>query len=546
MPSDKEARLYQQKLSWHKSQRQNHEETVQEISDLCMPFRGDITTRRAPGDRRKPLFDPIASIEADRMTNFLAGSLFDASSKWINMVRVNTILHEDRVDRAMYATDQRMLQALSDSNFYVAAHAWVKDWGVLGSGTLCTEHDDSFAVGSSKFGGLRFEAVPWARAWWQFGSSGRPLSIAIEHEFAAIAAVQFFDRQADRVPQRVRDLAKSHPYEDVCFYRFVEWDKTNKKKPWKTTWLCEEGGAIIVRKSFAKTPKYIPARMMVLDGEQYGRGRGHIARPMAKGVNEIARQEVLALGMHLNPMFLSEDDTMVQYDFAPGGHITVRPPKEMRPDYLQSGTDFNVVELIKQNYHRGIKEAFLGDALGEPETQERSAAATRDRQARALARLSATSHTVIYEMLRPLVNNVLNIMLDKGALPELSEVLKEDPDLIMDTTFSSPFFTAQKEAAANRVYGQLERRLQLFERSSDPAWLEDIDQDAIRQLEKELSDVPATMYLEQETVDEKRGARADQNADSQLSALLDRAQRSQTQVQLRPGQGRGGGGGLLG
>lgn len=532
---------------WLMDQRKNYEWTMQEITDLFMPYRGDITTRSMPGDRRKPLFDSYGVVQCNRFVNWLNGTLYPSSSDWVKIRAGGQVNFNRDNDVAFYDTSMRVMDALAASNFYVAAQTDTRDWGVIGNSCLFTGHDDENATGLNDFGGLIFDPVPFARVWWVFSAIGRPLICVRELKRPAIDHKAFFDRTGDRIPPQLEKMARETPYEDACVLHFIQRNPKGKKggtiKPWDSRYVYPEDAQLIRKGQFNNCP-YICSRMMVMDGEQYGRGQGHIARPVMKGVNEIQRQKFIALGKEMNPPFMAEEDEIAKLDLTPGGQVVVRPPKEVQPGYLRSGTDFGLIEQVVENMHKTVMEAFLGDALGEPESQTRSAEAERSRQARAMARLSSTSQTIVHEKLSPLIENVVDIMLSKGALPELQGLINDNPDMELEFEFTSPFFTAMKSQSLARVDSFLERRFQRFERTSDPSALEDIDNDALRELEKFLGDVPAKIFKSQEEIEQIRRARGDQAADQQLAALLERGGSAQTQVQLRPGGSRANGAGL--
>ena len=166
----------QQRVAFLRTDRQQHEDTMQEISDLFMPFRGDINTRHSRGQRRKPLFDSWGAMMSDRFTNFLNGSLYPSSSDWVRLRAAGVLEFDHTVETALDDTSMRIMEALAASNFYVSSHTDTRDWGVLGNSTLYTQHDNENAVGDG-FGGLIFDPIPWSRMWWTFSHIGRPLIV---------------------------------------------------------------------------------------------------------------------------------------------------------------------------------------------------------------------------------------------------------------------------------------------------------------------------------------------------------------------------------
>jgi hypothetical protein len=519
------------------------EETQQEVVDLFQPYRGDIYTRNSPGLRRKPLFDSFGVAVAQRFVNFLSGSLFPSSSDWVGLRAFQMAHQVHEIEVALDDSAKRIMDALAASNFYPASNTFVSDWGVPGNTTFMVQHDDEAADGPSEFGGLIFDPIAWSRVWWTFSHIGRPLVISREVEMPAFDAWHFFQKEGDYLPERLRELYRDQCYVPVKILHMVQRDPTGRagtsNKPWKSHWLWrgELGDPAIMRKGGFDLQPYVVARMMVFDGDQYGRGIGNIARPQMKGANEISRQKYIALGKELNPPFLSEEGSLINFDATPSGHIVVEPPKQMAPTYLRSGTDFALVEQVLENMHKVVSDAFLGDALGEPETQDRSARATLSRESRALVRLSGTSQTMDHELLGPTIENVIGIMLKKNALPELEAVMRDNPRMQIQPVFSSPFFTAMKARSKERVDILMEQFLQIYERGGEfgPRFLDAIDTEELIKTLQELSDVPARIFRSPEEVEQIGQARDAVAAIQQLSALANR----ETNVQVRAGESQG-------
>lgn len=515
------------------------EDTIQETSDLFTPYRGDIYTRNNPGQRRKPLYDTFGVNVATRFTNFLNGELFPSSSDWVGLRAFGMRTDVHTIEVALDDTSKRVMDALADSNFYSVSNVFTADWGVLGNATVMPQHDNEAAeISGDEFGGLLFDAVAWSRSWWIFSHVGRPLVNAREFEMPAIDVLNFFDKEGDRIPQYIRDEYNRDPFAMVRYYHIVQRNPKGKygtaKKPWMSHWVTVENGNHIIRKAGFDLQPYVIARMLVFDGDQYGRGMGQIGRPQMKFANELSRQNANALGKEVSPPFLSEDGSIINFDAGPSGHIVVQPPREMAPGYLRSGTDFKIVMENLAASHQIVSDVFLGDALGEPDTQERSAAATVARHRRAIGRLSGASQTMDHELLSPLIENVVDIMLKRGALPELQAVIRDHNGVRFRPVFSSPFYVAMKSMSLERIDAFLEKRLQLFERTGEfgPLFVEDIDIDALREETRELAGVPAGIFKGQEEIEQDRRARGQMNAIRELAALQDR----QTQVNVQPGR----------
>mgnify|MGYP003635275095 CR=1 FL=1 len=186
--------------------------------------------------------------------------------------------------------------------------------------------------------------------------------------------------------------------------------------------------------------------------------------------------------------------------------------QKMNPQFLKSGTDYGVADLIARQDRDQILKIFLGDVLQEPDSQPRSAEESRQRQVRAIQRLAAPAEAVNHEFLQPMIDTVIQIMVRGGALPELEEVGDMLGGTTIDVEFASPFFTAAKASSALRVQAFLERSLAIYQATQDDAYMEYLDPDKIAAYNAEMSDVPAVIFRTDEEVNARRQAKADKAA----------------------------------
>ena len=171
--------------------------------------------------------------------------------------------------------------------------------------------------------------------------------------------------------------------------------------------------------------------------------------------------------------------------------------------------------------------------LAEPASQPRSAEESRQRQARSLQRLAAAADIINNEFLGPIIQSVVGVMVRRGELPEAAELASAlGGDVSGVVKFSSPFFSAQKQDSAQRVMSFLERRIAMYQATQDPAFMEDIDPDRLRDFDAKMSDVPATIFRTQEEIDQIRQARAARAADERV---LNQEQQMQQMQQQQKG-----------
>lgn len=525
------------RLQKMKSVRANHERAWQDISNYMMPFRGDITTKKAAGSRRiKPVFDSTAMIAADQLVNFMKGSLLPPSQDWLRLEPPYDFQGDSAVREALDITAQRILAKLQDSNFYNESTAALRDLVVLGNSTLLVEEEP---VNPANTSGIVFEAVPIGRMYWSQGKGGRILMICREFEMPSIDAARYFENPG---VEAIKNLESGNAMEMVTYYQFI-YENENKiygglpsktNKTYRSVYVTEGGGGEIVKEDGYDVAPYVVSRLHRVDGEEYGRGRGHLARSDARGLSELRRQILMAAGKDLNPPLMVEDDSMVDMDIANGGIMVTRPPVKVSPNYLRSGADYGAADKIARDDRDQIRQAFLSDVLAEPASQPRSAEESRQRQARSLQRLAAAADIINNEFLGPIIQSVVGIMARRKELPEAVELASAlGGDISGVVKFSSPFFSAQKQDSAQRVMSFLERRIALFQATQDPSFMEDIDPDRLRNFDSKMSDVPATIFRTQEEIDQIRQARAARAAEQRI---MDQEQQMQ-QMQPPPEEG---------
>lgn len=510
-----------------KTVRQNYENAWEEIIRLFMPFRDDITTVRAKGDRRiRGVFDTTGVMAADKFVNFIVGAIIPAQSEWLRL-RIRGDYSEDlRIRKQLDRVVSKTMWCLSDSNFYTQAATFLRDFAILGSAVMLTNDRKDRA---GRWQGLNFTAVPPGNVWWEIGQEGCPFIVFRQIEVPAIDAARHYGSS-----EYIANAAKRSPMEPICILHCVYQNEdglpggiSNQKvqKEWISEhFVIPEGGPgnpIHLKTAGFDNNPYTVARWDTVDGESYGRGRGHLARPDARGINELKRQVLIAAGRDLNPPLMVEHKGMVKMDILPDSVMVVKPPSKMAPNYLRSGTDYNVANQIGVEDRRQIERAFLVDMLGDPDTQPRSAAETRARQARALQSLGNVAQRVDKEFLRPLVSSIIEKMEKQKKVPELAEIRDltgEEPSVV----FQSPFFTSQKAASMQRVDAYIARRLQLFATTQDRIWLDDMDPDLITAYERRVADVPAEIFPTEEKITAKRKKR-DEEARLQRELMLAQA-----------------------
>lgn len=511
-------------------ERRLHENAIQEIVDLMQPFRGDIVTRKPVGGKRvQGVFDSTATIAAQNFVNFLKGTILPSTTDWV--VLSPPVDHQGNLDikDLLDSVTAKVHRALSDSNFYVQATAGLRDLSIIGNMALSVEPGPRSlnTRGDASFGRLSFEAVQFSRIWWTLDRNSIPILVVRLLPMVAVDAIQFFKLAEGSV---VHDIADRNPMEQInvfhyCYRRslnIVPAAGVHTNKPWVSDFILEHKGKPLtqLKQTGNRFCPYVVARWTVVDGEQYGRGQGHLIRGVAKGTNELKRQYINSTARDLNPPLMHESNAAVQLNSGPGG-ITVLKTGRQAPQFLRSGSDYAAANKTMEDDKAEINAAFLADLISDPETQPRSAEESRIRRDKAIARLAGTADILDTEFLGPTIERVIEIMRVQKALPELDEIatIVGGPARI-PISYSSPFFTALKAQAALKMQALVERRANLAQILGDPSIMDQIDLDAFGLLDAALSDVPAEMFRDEAEVAEIRQSRAEARANQQAIEAL--------------------------
>lgn len=497
--------------------RSPHEWAWEEIRGLTDPFRGEIQVAKHEGSRRvDPVFDSTAMQARETFTNFLKGQLFPSSdATWFRLSPPEELQldgdafleYQDRLDR----TRRRVLSELARSNFYVQAGSHLGDMATVGNAIMAPmEKGATLTTGKSTLGRLVFPSIPLRECFWKTDLGGEVEMFCREVCMTVLQAYRFFNRAGDDIGETARELLKDRPNSEVRVRNFLFSNenkvpsdarlKSDSSKKWVSQWTInhEEDGHLVRDAGFDRFP-YVISRWYVVEEEEYGRGIGHLARPDSKGINELRRLILMAAGRDLQPPLLVYDEK--HYHLSRAASRTVVSADHPEPKFMDVNTRYDVANVIATEDRAQIRGAFMSDALTDPETQPRSAEESIQRRERALQRLSAPAERVAKEFLDPLIDNVMQLMLNAGALPELESLPERDG---VRYEYTSPFFQAQKASELRRVEAFLAKRVTLAAETGDPVWLNDIDVNGVAALEKRIGGLPASIFKSEEQTNAAR------------------------------------------
>lgn len=442
-----------------KSMRHSHDEGFEEVQALLWPFRGELNTEflHDGHDRVLSIYDSTGMVALHNLVNFTMGRLFPPDFKWLTFGPPRSFSQELREDldirRAYQQSAERMLHELSVSNFYDASVDWVRDIIAIGNvGHTMTEADKRVSKGPG-FRGFAFEPIDISRIWWQLDRQDFPIFAAVKYTIHGREALEEFGDPGPVLSQKItggRGLL-----ERFEFWHFVFPNENNipggirvgSNRTWASFWVEPLSKTIVREGGFNEHP-YLIQTLNRVGKEWYGSGLGHLVRPDVAGLNAGRAMVLEAIEADLLPPLLVEHDSVVKYDQSDAATMSVRSQRDgQKPEFLTAGSNIAAADFIFRSDREQVNSIMLGDIIGEPETEPRSAEETVARQARSELRAS-TMTTVIKKILMKIVNQGVEMMIRRGAMPELQEVMEATGNRSMDIRFVSPFFTEQKATTA--------------------------------------------------------------------------------------------------
>ncbi len=351
------------------------------------------------------LFDATASDAVDNLAASMYSLLTPPESLWINLVRESDLSPDAE-------TATLMLRAhLNDSNFYTTVHQCYIDLVVLGTACLFMAENP---IGSDS--AFSFTAIPM-----------KDIAILPGMVFhtTSLPACDLMERYPDFVfPNNMRDTVKSDPQTPIRLVQALVGKDF-------TAWVDVGGdfeNNIVARGTFETTP-YIIFRWSMVSGELYGRGPVLRALPDIKTANKVVELVLKNATIAVSGIWQADDDGVINLsniNLTPGAII----PKAVGSSGLtplQSGSDFDVSQIVLRDLRDRIRHTLLADRLGLLSDKEMTATEILARNSDMVRILGATYGRLLNEFIKPLCERGLQILSRRGLIDKIS--LHSDAEL---------------------------------------------------------------------------------------------------------------------
>jgi len=499
------ARQLKDNLSRLMEKRSNWESHWQEVADLMLPRKAEITKERARGDKRHTqIFDGTAVHALELLAASLHGMLTSSANRWFSLRYKESQLNDsDEAKEWLEDAENRMYDVIAKSNFQQEIFEAYHDLIAFGTSCLLIEEDQEDA--------LLFSARHIKEIYIQENKKGFVDTIYRRFKMPSQAVVAKFG--FDNVSKEIQNISEKNPFDDVEIVHVVRprlnYDPNKKDKqnmPFESIYFEYGTGHIISLGGFLENPYVIP-RYLKASTEMYGRSPGMNCLADVKVLNRMVENSLKAAAKQIDPPLLIPDDGMLApVRMSPGSINYYRSGSRDRIEPLNINAN-NATTINAENQRRdAINKMFHIDQLVVAENRNMTATEVLQRQEEKMRILGPVLGRLQSELLSPLIIRVFNILLRKQMFMPAPDILGEQE---LNIEYVSPMALAQR----GQELQSLMRGLEIFGSLSQSMPVMDyIDDNGLVKNIISILGLPAKVIKSDQQVQEIREGRAQQEA----------------------------------
>ena len=497
------SRLMEKRSTW--------ESHWQEIADLMLPRKAEITKERARGDKRSTqIFDATGIHSLELLAASLHGMLTSSANRWFSLRYKEAVLNEsDEAREWLEDSIDKMYLAFARSNFQQEIFENYHDLIAFGTSCLMVEEDEDDII--------RFSARHIKEIYIEENKKGLIDNVYRKFKLTADQAIQKFG--AENLSKEINSIYKSHPYDEVEICHIVRprfnYDSSKKDKQnmkFQSIYFEHSTDHIISVGGFNENV-YVVSRYLKSSTEIYGRSPAMNALPDVKVLNKMVEHGLKAAAKQIDPPLLVPDDSMLApVRMTPGSLNYYRSGSRDRIEPLNIGQNTTLTLNAENARREAIARMFHVDQLQIQSNRTMTATEVLQRNEEKMRILGPVMGRIQSELLEPMINRVFSIMLRNRLFREAPEILANQE---IDIEYVSPMALAQKGQELQNIM----RGLEIFGSISQMAPVQDyLDENGlVKQIVQTLG-LPARMI----------------KSDKQVEAIrMERQQAQQQQMQMQ-------------
>lgn len=508
-----------------KTTRKLYESLWEEIAEYIFPRRTGIGYTPTPGQKQtSKQYDSTAELALNDLAASMHGTLTPTSMMWSSFK-----LRDSRLNQLKEVMDWSemtaawMASARNQSNFRSEIHEVYLDLAGFGQGCLFVEEKPLHYPG---FNGLQYKALTNAEYCTSENAEGRVDTLYREFKLTAVALAKRFG--LDKLKGKIADSVEQHPFEKFkimqCTYPCDIEFTPSGKQPFVFYYIFPDDNILIEEGGYWEFPFIVP-RWSKASGEDYGRGRGHIALPDVKTLNKAKEFGLKAWAKDLDPPTFETDGGIIgSLKRYPGGRNIARN-KDSIWTLERGNARYDVSQIKEEALRQSIRQVFFSDQLNLPDKSEMREMEVAVRYEMMQRILGPALGRFEGEGLNPLIEREFGIMMraSSGKYP----VLPPPPDILsrmgineIDIEYEGPLAKSQRQHEMTRMQRVI--NLAVGVQPLYPQVFDNFDGDEIIRTAAEIEGMPSQTLNSIEERDAIRAERQKAQAAEQQKQDLER------------------------
>lgn len=381
-----------------------------------LPQRGGQVSGGAAGSLPiDTMFDGTAADAVDQLAASLVAELVPPWSNWLGFHSAPGQDEGEEEALASYYAEagERTLGQFHRSNFAIELHQCLLDLATVGTATLLFEEEAT--AGGSAF---RFAAMPVDDIYVEADSAGRIRGHFRRHRLTAQDVAARYG--TENLPPELARQAANEPDQPVELVESVAAECGVHRYTVFVPDAARRTATVLDTGAFSMSP-FITFRWNKSAGECYGRSPVMTALPDIKTANKVVELVLNNASMAVSGMWQLEDDGLLNpsnLHLAPGAVIPKAPGSSgLTP--LPTPGRFDVSELVLSDLRGRIRHTMMVDRLGPLNSGRMTATEVLERSAEAARLLGAVYGRLQAELIDPLLQRAVSILVRRGELSPL-------------------------------------------------------------------------------------------------------------------------------
>jgi hypothetical protein len=440
-----------------KNERHIWEQHWAELADYILPRKNDMVSRDVTPGRKKGslLFDNTGMNALELLAGSLHSMLTNPATVWFELTSGEDELDDlDEVRTYLQWLGKQMHRVLNDTNFQTEVHEHYLDLCCFGTSCMFMEEDDKNVI--------HFNVIHLSEIYIAENNLGVIEEVHRKFEWDARQLIaEFYPELSDASEAEIeakvtRDVAKAYKMGErkkfeISHSVYRSDFRQDRRQPFLSQYmLITNSEKKLLREGGYRTFPYLVSRWTKVSGETYGRSPGMNALPEIKTVNAMTKAVLKGAQKTVDPMIQLPDDGFIKpRHMRPGGFMYYRAGTQDRAQPVFNDTRIDLgVELTRDRQAR-IRDSFFVDQLmmntGGPMMTATEVERRLEERNRFMGPVVGRQH---HEFLRPLVERLFDVMVNRDLIGVPPEVLQERE---LGVRYSSAIARAQRTSEGENL-----------------------------------------------------------------------------------------------